>query len=142
MSKRLIHATVLERQRWNEIRFKAFCVGLYQNRKNTMDMADTVEVLALCAGISGLQLRNLSIKMMTDVRFDGSTRETTYLTRQMGYSLTDIAKIVGVSRRHVPRIMAELEKTPVYCFPRLDKSDTIVVDRFMSHIDYLRRCIL
>lgn len=144
MPRKPLRWSILNEQvRWEEIRFHHFCMGLYDVRQNLMDVCDVVEGICLVAHIDGTTGRNLTVRALTDHHYKPTTQETLSLARKAGYSLSESAALLKVSRRNIAYQVKALEEAGgLASFPRHPADDQLAITAILKIVDIMKRSIL
>jgi hypothetical protein len=139
MQNDYLRRDLLEEHRWAEIRFYYFCIGLYLRRHDLLDVTNAIEAFCNLEDIPQISLRNLAVKVVTDYTYVPNENEVIYLARKHGYSLTDMAKWTGTSRRNICYKIKNLENFTVYLRHTEPEREQII--QLLEIMDYLKEQI-
>lgn len=125
--------------RWVEVSFYYFCFDIINNKSNIQDIFTTIEGLAHLGNYDIIPLQALTQRILSTYAIQPTREELVLLCHKANMPVKDIMKLLRISNRSVYNIVEDDKTNPRAFFPRLSPEETLLVDKFMTCVQKIKK---
>lgn len=125
-------------RRWYEVRFYYFCLDIYRNRKNILDIIYAIEAICQIGDVKVKDVKRLTSGMINDPYYKPNKIELVLLASMHGVKDKDIAEYLKISKQAVNEFKRR-HQPDFYPTPRYSIEEDIIFGQFLEQLDTIKK---